>query len=293
MVPDIRSKQEYLQVFRDDEVWLPAIRAIASRHALSGTPQRTTLGTNITFACGDYIVKLFPPPWRAGFAAEKTALEAARGLPVPEVAAEGELEGWPYLIMTRLGGVPVGDVWPSLDARQKHDVVAQIGELMRKLHDLPVPHGLRGDWQCFLNERLAAAEAHHNVGEPWRSWLREQLRAFSEPPRKMVLLHGDLTADHILLRNEGGNWSITGLIDFGDARVGHPYYEFAVPLVEYVYGQPGLAQVLLDAYGLWQTAEVEEVLTRYCLVHEFVTLRDFLERHAAGSPEEFLRLLWR
>lgn len=39
-------------------------------------------------------------------------------------------------------------------------------------------------------------------------------------------IHCDIIRDHILLtQNETGEWRISGLIDFGDARFGDPFYE--------------------------------------------------------------------
>lgn len=39
-------------------------------------------------------------------------------------------------------------------------------------------------------------------------------------------IHCDIIRDHILLKkNETGRWKISGLIDFGDARFGDPFYE--------------------------------------------------------------------
>lgn len=292
MLPQISSMDAYRRVFKDDQVWLPAIMEIAARHGLSGNPGRERLGSNIVFGFGDLIVKLFPRRWHNDFYAEIAALTAVRGLPVPEVVVQGEIGGWPYFIVTRLSGIPAGDVWQRLERNQKGHIVAQLGEIMRTLHSVPLPKDLRDDWDEFLGKRLSVAKEHHNVGEPWRSWILEQLRSFEEPPHERVLLHGDLTGDHLLLSKSAGKWSIAGLFDFGDARIGHPFYEFTVPLVEYVYGEPGLSRVLLEAYGLQQEAELEASLTRYCLVHEFVTLGDFLERYPAESPAHFERLLW-
>ena len=75
----------------------------------------------------------------------------------------------------------------------------------------------------------------------------EQRTDFREPPFKKVLLHGDITRDHLILTEKNRSWSISGVIDFGDARIGHPYYEFVVPLLDYAYGEHKLSSALLDA----------------------------------------------
>ncbi len=252
------------------------------------------MGSNVVYAFGSLIVKLFPPPWKEDFYTEKVALAFANthGLPAPEIVAEGEIDGWPYFIATRLNGIPVAEVWHGLHWEQKREIVVQLGRLMHALHGSGVPKGLPDDWDAFLRLRLSRAENHHKVAEPWRSWIVEQLKDFREPPLQMVLLHGDLTRDHLLLTERDNELSISGLIDFGDARVGHPYYDFAVPLLDYVYGEPELSGVLLDAYGLAQASEIVDSLTKYCLLHEFATLDDHLERFPTESPDHFRRLLW-
>lgn len=147
-------------------------------------------------------------------------------------------------------------------------------------------------WFEDFSMRLVRAERHHNAPEPWRSWIRQQLEGFREPDLDHVLLNCDLTEDHVLLSEEGGRWRVTGLIDFGDARIGHPYYDFVAPLCHYTYGDPRLSTQLLRAYGLPPTRDVTASLTRYCLLHEFGRLRDFLDRHPAANPQAFVEALW-
>ena len=114
---------------------------------------------------------------------------------------------------------------------------------------------------------------------------------FQEPPLQRVLVNGDLTKDHVLLAERDGGWFISGLIDFGDARIGHPYYDFAIPLLDYAYGEPQLTNLLLSAYGITEIRKALDPLTKYCLLHEFATLDDQLKRVPTESPEHFCRLL--
>lgn len=125
------------------------------------------------------------------------------------------------------------------------------------------------------------------VEEPWNSWIGMQLSNFEEPDLEKVLLHGDLTQDHVLLIENEGEYSISGVIDFGDARIGHPFYDFIVPLLHYVYGEPVLSEELIKGYGLAVADDLRDVLTRYCLLHEFATLDDHLERVPTESPSDF------
>ncbi len=292
LLPCISSIEEYRHVYADRDTWLPAVTELARRHRLPGPAQRETLGTHVVFGFGDLILKLYSPLWAQDFQAERAALRHLRGLPAPEIAAEGELEGWPYLVLTRLEGTPASMVWSSLPLEGKRGIIRQFGALIARLHQHALPGDWPDEWHAFIRERLERAEEHHGLGEPWRSWIRQQLAGFREPPLAPVLLHGDLTDDHLLLVEREGGWKLSGLIDFGDARLGHAYYDLIAPLACYTYGQPELSLELVRAYGLEPSRPVLDSLTRYCLLHEFGKLGDCLARFPADSPQAFYRALW-
>ena len=220
-------------------------------------------------------------------------MESVVGLPAPAMLAHGKIDGWPYLLQSRAAGVPAQSVWRELPLRVRRGLVGEMGALLRRLHDHSLPEGLDADWDSFLRARVEGAEEHHSAQEPWSSWIRSRLQVFVEPPFPHVFLHADLTEDHFLLtRREDGSWSITGIIDFGDARIGHPFYDFTAVLADYTLGVPELSYQLLEGYGLESTPEVEEGLLSFCLLHEFGRLQDFLDAHAMEGPADFRRALW-
>lgn len=293
LLPELATQREYSAIYADTARWLPALRAIARRHGLDPAMlQRQALGTNLVYRTGGTIVKLFCRLWAQDCEAERLALEAVGGLGVPEVLAAGELEGWPYLLLRVVPGVPAAEVWGQLDEQQREGVVRELGGLMRQIHAVPPPSGLKTDWPGFIAARISEALAHHGAGEPWDTWIGKRLVAFAEPAAAAVLLNGDITADHLLLERTGGHWRVGGLIDFGDAKVGHPLYEFVAPLAFYTFGRPSLSRALVEAYGGWRVEEVAEVLTTYCLLHEFGRLRQFLARFPVTDGPGFHRALW-
>ncbi len=292
LLPQIDSLETYRRVYPDPQTWMPAMREIAARHDLSGAPRQEPLGTHVVFGFGERIVKLFCPLWPQDFQVERVALRHAQELAAPRIATEGELEGWPYLVLTRVAGVPAVELWSELSLAARRRIVQELGELLRALHGAPPPAALPANWEGFLEERLARAEEHHDAPEPWRSWIRAQLQLFHPPSHEGVLLNGDLTGDHVLLTEQEGGWGISGVIDFGDARVGHPFYDFVAPLAYYTYGEPELSLALLDAYGLEPTDATLRTLTRFCLLHEFGRLRDFLARFPVETPQAFEEALW-
>lgn len=293
ILPEIKSEEDYRAVFANTDTWMPAMRVLCERHGLdAGDLRRTTLGSHVVFRTEDRIVKLFAGIWSEDFVSERAALANIRGLPVPELIAEGELEGWPYMVMSFVSGTPALEVSEELGEEERIGVVRQLGEMMRQLHESPFVPELATDWGALMKERIARADEHHGAEEPWRGWIRERLAGFEESPFDPVLLSADITEDHLLLSEEGGQWKITGFIDFGDAMMGHPHYEFVAPLCFYTFGQPKLSRVLVEAYGLRLTAERADRLTTYCLLHEFGRLKDFLRRYPAKDGPGFHRALW-
>jgi hygromycin-B 7''-O-kinase len=293
LLPSVSTIDDYRRIRRDEAIWLPAMRELCRRQRLDPeTLARQGFGTHVVYRAGDRIVKLYVPLWLEDFRAERAALKPLRGLPVPELLAEDELEGWPCLVLSVVPGVAAGEVWPTLDGDARRGLAREIGSLMRRLHEqAPVPE-LAIDWNAFVEERIAVAEEFHAVEEPWRSWIRSRLAVFREQPSTPVLVHADITEEQVLVREGPGGWTVSGLIDFGDAMMGHPHYEFIAPLAFFCFGDPGVSRALLEGYGLRPTRDLEESLTTWCLLHRFGNLSVFLAKHPAASGEEFHRALW-
>ncbi len=293
ILPEIQCENQYSALYKDDAIWQPAVRVIAARHGISGELERLTLGTHVVYGRGEVILKLYCPLWAEFFKMERIALESVDNLPAPTLLAHGKIDGWSYLLQSRVMGVPAQSVWRELPLRVRRDLVGEIGALLRRLHDLPLPEGLDANWASFLQARLDGAEAHHSAQEPWNSWIRSRLEKFAEPPFPHVFLHADLTEDHFLLtKRKDGSWFVSGIIDFGDARIGHPFYDFIAILAYYTLGEPELSYQLLEAYGLESSPEIEEGILSFCLLHEFGCLQDFLNAYPMEGPADFRRALW-
>lgn len=294
LLPAVPRLDDYRHVYDKDDVWLPAIQHLTEHHGLIGEPQRLTLGSNVVFGVGDTIIKLFPPLWTQDFDKERFALRQVQDLPVPRLLHEGDLDGWPYLLLSRVAGTPAKDLWWSrFDDGERRELILRIGVFTRLLHESATPSRLDFGWDRFLQERIDGLDAHHGAEEPWRSWLRERVASLQPPDLPHVLLHGDLTEDHFLFeRADDDAWAISALIDFGDARIGHPFYEFPALFAGYTFGQPELTAALLTGYGLQPTEADRQALTTFCLLHEFGTLKSFEGEHEMAEPDDFHRALW-
>lgn len=293
LLPDISTEAQYRLIYEDNDVWLPAVQAVCERHAISTSAlKRPTLGSNIVFQSEDEIIKLFPPFWANDGLRERATLPHLRGLPTPRILANGEFEGWPYVVMSTAEGTPALEVWSDIPHAQKQALMHDLGGLMRTLHDHPPVTELATDWNAFLHDRISESEQHHGAEEPWRSWIAERLDGFSDPPFTPVLLNADITEDHLLLSQVEGVWCITGFIDFADAMMGHPLYDFAAPFCFFTFGRPDLTHALIDGYGLEVTEPVAQGLITYCLLHQFGHLSDFLKTFPVSSPDAFYSALW-
>jgi aminoglycoside phosphotransferase (APT) family kinase protein len=85
---------------------------------------------------------------------------------------------------------------------------------------------------------------------------------------------------------------LSGVIDFGDAMMGHPHYEFVAPLICLTIGEPSLSRALVESYELELSPSLAGRLTTYCLLHQYGRLGDILERYPASDGEDLVRALW-
>lgn len=112
LLPVIESLEQYRTLYRDPEVWRPAMQVICQRHNLdSGLLELAPPGSHVVFTAGlDIYLKLFCPLWAADAISERLVLDKLTGrpeLPVPQLLAESEIEGWPYMIMRAVPGIPL------------------------------------------------------------------------------------------------------------------------------------------------------------------------------------------
>ena len=293
MLPAIANKEAYRALYMNTTVWLPAMERICERHGLdSSALRREPPGTHIVFRTGSRILKLFCTLWGDDYNSERAVLHHLQDLRVPQVEAEGEFEGWPYLIITAVPGRPVEHVWRGLNMEEKRSILEHLGGFMQTLHQQPPIPEFEMDWDQFLAERVAQWQVHHQAEGAWRDWIRGRITGFREPGFRPVLLNADITDEHVLIASRDGHWQFTGVIDFGDAMMGHPHYEFVAPLMCLTIGEPSLSRTLVESYGMELTPALADRLTTYCLLHKYGRLGDILERCPVSNGDELHRALW-
>jgi hygromycin-B 7''-O-kinase len=287
-----------LPVFADYEtfrIWradasqcLPVGLDIARSHGLpDAEPHLFSTGTNLVVGFDDgLILKIFPPFLRSQFISERMSLAQLRGklsVPTPEIVVEGERDGWPYLVITRLPGILGTQAWPALPEDQKERMLGQIGETIAEVQRVPV-----GDlslieprWDRFMLQQIEACRARHQrLGLPQKylDGLDDILRdaaaliPMDAPP---VILTGEYIPENLLLSSEGGNWRLSGLIDFGDVMTGWGEYDLLGPSAFMTAGMPRRVRSLFAGFG-YSDADINFTLKR--------RLMALLLLHRASDP---------
>ncbi len=304
MLPAYADVRSYLEGRGQDEPFAAAVLQLAARHHLNGPFKRAADGFHVVFLGNDRVVKLFAPFASVDFALERTALAQVAGrLPVatPAVCAEGQIDGWSYLITTRLSGRAAIEIWPQLDAAQHERLVAQLGTLAAALHEIPLDEDseLAIDWSAYMHERrVSMLEKHRQRGVDAR-WLAEiehfvdDLRPVSSWPVRRVFLHNDLHPGHVHVDRDG---NLSGLLDFGDVQYGAAEVEFTSigGFVSPLF--PRAMSTFLRAYGYPASALTPGFarrLTGYVLLHRYCDIVPLLRRFPASVRPTDLATLHR
>lgn len=260
-LPRVATVSDYERCY-SESIWQQVAALICARHRLSYLSlRRSPVGEHIIFFVDRrYVIKIFAP-FRQCFLRERAALEAVRGrLPIetPEMLHMGEIEGWSYLVMTQLGGLPASKIWSEMHGRERISVASQLGLILRRLHDETRPlstAAVNPDWHGFIERQAQGSVERQRACGANPEWLESLPALIEERCRllpadfKPALLHGDAHPGNLLLSEAGGRWRITGLVDFSDSLCGFHEYDFVTPCVLMVQGDRELQRAMLLSYG--------------------------------------------
>lgn len=271
LLPEIQTPEDYAACFQARDRWAPALSVIAARHHLSGPILPASAGVNLVFSVGDAFIKLCCPLWAAEGRVEREMLRALR-LPVatPPIRAEGELEGWSYLVVGRLPGVHAEDVLPILGDAARVRLCAQVGEVIAALRATPPPPSLPAVGTDFFDVLHAEAPARWGAWG-WPTDAVTPLLARPDGGGAPCTLHADLTDDNVLVAEVNGEWQVSGVLDFADAMIGPPAYELVSPAVYLCRGHLPSLRAMLRAAG-WDAddPDVRRALVEWTVLHRFI-----------------------
>ena len=296
--PPALDSDRSLRQHQSRERWHDAIRAIGRAHGIDATQAKPfATGSDVVWGTDEHVVKLTAPTWTAEIEAEArhlTRLSGRLSVDTPEVLGTGALAGWPYIVMSRVVGRPLGTVWPYLDRTERERMSRSLGSLVKELHSLdPVSEEDMETWRVFelecvdMRRRRTSLQAASALACQVEPFLERSIPTDRQPA---AFLHTELLDQHILVERENGRFEVCALIDFADGRPGPVPYEFPA-LVEFVFkGEPGLLRSFLLSYGYESDdlcPRLSQELLAWGLRHRFASLSRMLE---AIKPTEIATL---
>lgn len=309
---ELPSRPEEVASFEVGDSWLRVISEIANRHKFPGdaTMAHRLKGSCVVYRVGDAVIKLYEPWNQVHFRVEAEVLAAVYGqlsVLTPNIFHSGEIDGWNYIVMTHLKGVPLGDVWPGLSRDEKSMLLKELGEMCAALHHVPTNElspELHIDWDAFTQKQAdGCVERQRGLGLEER-WLRDlpdyvkrlvPLLEHSAPP---VLLHTEIMGANVLLEQREDVWRVSGLIDFEPSMIGQAEYEFAAIAVFVTQGDPELFRTFLTSYGKAESELTPNLSARvmaWLLLHRYANVPWYMEsipESKNASTWDELQALW-
>ncbi|MBO0782929.1 MAG: phosphotransferase [Ktedonobacteraceae bacterium] len=198
---------------------------------------------------------------------------ASIGIPIPEVL--GFEAGPPaVLAMRQVVGHPLSSRTPL--------AAKEAGKYLQHFHELgahPPFSGGQQHWEAFISwwahEEMEKVKRVDVLDRQQFSALHDHFDRLQPllAQRPVVLLHGDLQADHIL--TDPQTEKVLAFLDFADAQPGDPLLDIAVAtLWDHL-----LADFLLEGYsGIEKNKETQQLLALYRLLRHLAEIPWLLER---------------
>ena len=233
----------------------------------------------------------------------------------------GEIEDTPYVVMTEVSGVPLSQVWNEISRVQTIMLREQIGDVARRLHQQPLlekswphtvwenlPENSGPSWSGFLKtrrDRIVERQREKGCPEEWLQAMPaflDDVAAHQDDMMPLVLLHGELNADHLYVQQQGGTWKVSGLIDFQSSTPGTSKHELSHAGFFMCWNDAELLRALLRGYG-WLEQDFDADLQRQFMAHfllfvwcpfqRYVQRPDFRGDVVAGDFDALARRWWK
>lgn len=194
-----------------------------------------------------------------------------------------------FVIMTRLPGASVRDRFGREGASA---LFREMGALLRRLHAVSMPrHGylLGADVAApFATNAAWMAAAFEAKYRDFRGWggdrgLCARIEGFVAARAASlaecdgaVLCHNDFHPGNVLAAQEpGGEWRLSGVIDFENAVAGDPLFDLAKALDYTAHERPSGRDPLAEGYGALERPGAAEAVEVYRAYHKLELLNWF------------------
>lgn len=249
---------DFADLLKDDGACSRIASGIAGRHRFGPAGERVRKGSNMLYGIGsESILKLFrreEGDFRDNEALFLGSLAGRLSVDVPELQATGEHDGYPYLIMSRIGGTPLDKVYATMDKLELTSVASSAGALVREMQSLPVGtvEGCVPEWSTFIRsqkDNLADNHAGYGLEE---SRIQEALDIVDdmepvEEYRQPVICHTEIMPEHLFISSDKGAPRLTALIDFEPSMLAVPQYELCAVGLFLSGGDPDLYRSFMDS----------------------------------------------
>lgn len=255
-MPELGTNPPSAEALASLEPWSAGFRVAASELGLDPSlPVRCLPSTYPTAMIGEAVIRLYGP-WLHGataMAQEATVLrllEQDPAIPAPRILGTGWLDrAWAWLAMSVIPGRPLLDVRDTLDPDGLDAFSAWLGDVIRRIHRIPVERAVRRAalpdvvreirrLHATVTERQRGhGTLHPRLVDRLADWM-PPLDALLPGEDDLVLAHLDLHDANVLGTVEHGRFVATGVIDFGNAGLGHPLHELGALCGQTLRGDP-------------------------------------------------------
>lgn len=256
--PPIKNKKDFDDHFQN-EIWKEVAGEICHRHKIPFAELKRLNGSDhIVFLIDKALIIKIYRPGRNCFEREKKAIEFIGGktdFNIPQIIQTGEIEGFQYLIMTRLrGNLMTRKDWLLLSEKDQISFIQHLAAGLKQIHQLD-PDLFVSDWAEFVEERAETfikRQITHGVNEKvikaLPGFIADNLKLIprNSPP---VFMHSDVHLGNLLIQTTDGKWQISGLFDFADSRFGFYEYDFLAIGLLVMQGQGKIQREFFKTYG--------------------------------------------
>jgi hygromycin-B 7''-O-kinase len=245
----------------------------------------------------------------------KLVKEKVPELPVPEIFLSREKDDVfdaHYVLMSRLPGTDLSDIWGDLTEQEKKDIVYHMGKYLAKLHTMKFDKfgHFRNDGSLDNPadrwDKVAIPEVFRELGghevlqinsEGFRneiiSFIRSKMRVFAEQ-KEPTLVHNDWHKDHFRVEKVDGKWKIVGIIDFEFAESAPKLYDFVKSERWLFRDEPFTKEPFLQGYkdaGGILPENYEGIMRVFRAHHKIFFIRRLFEGGYHKDVEEYTRRL--
>ncbi len=271
-------------LMKSDLLCTKLVESICKSLSFKSNLKRIYEGSRILFETDDEkIVKVFSPEEKEFCVNEAKFLSLLQGrlsVETPGLIAEGVCQGYPFIVMQKLRGIPLKSIWNSLSVWAKKRILTQTADLLKELHALPLSltQSTQAGWVSFIKSQTDNLNKNHMAFGLDRTWT-DKFSDFIEKTEpveyssKAVVCHTEIMREHLFLEKGRAGYEITGLIDFEPSMTAIPEYDFCSVGLFISGGEKDLFQHFLNSYGY--SGNSFSVM-RMLLLHRYSNMKWFM-----------------